>query len=160
MDAVRQHVLSLLRGRNAHMTFDDAVEDFPEALINARAPNVEYTFWHLIEHLRITQWDILEYVRDPKHISPPWPEGYWPTHDAQATLADWQNTIQKFRDDLQAMQSLVADPNTDLLTPLPHGYDGHTVLREALLVADHNAYHIGEFGILRQVMNAWPHGGP
>jgi hypothetical protein len=159
MDAVRQHVLSLLRGGNAHMTFDDAVEDFPETLINAKAPNVEYTFWHLIEHLRITQWDILEYVRNPKHVSPSWPEGYWPARDAQATPADWQDTIQRFRGDLEAMQNIVADPDTDLTAPIPHGYDGHTVLREALLVADHNAYHIGELGVLRQVMKGWPHSG-
>jgi hypothetical protein len=153
--ALREHVLALLDGHQAHMTFDDAVDDFPMNLINTRPPNVPYTSWHLLEHLRITQWDILEYTRDPKHVSPQWPEGYWPARDAQADEAKWNETIRQFRADLDAMKAIVADPNTDLFTPIPHGYGGHTVLREALLIADHNAYHIGELGILRQVMNAW-----
>jgi hypothetical protein len=153
--ALREHVLALLDGHQAHMTFDDAVDDFPMNLINTRPPNVPYTPWHLLEHLRITQWDILEYTRDPKHVSPQWPEGYWPARDAQADEAKWNETIRQFRADLDAMKAIVADPNTDLFTPIPHGYGGHTVLREALLIADHNAYHIGELGILRQVMNAW-----
>jgi hypothetical protein len=154
--ALRAHVLALLDGRHAHLTFDEVVADFPPERINTKPPNVPYTPWHLIEHLRIAQWDILEYTRDPQHVSPPWPEGYWPAPDAQTDRAGWNATIQQFRRDLQAMKDLVADPNTDLLTPLPHGYGGHTVLREALLVADHNAYHVGELGILRQVMDAWP----
>ena len=154
--ALRDHVIALLNGRQAHMTFDDAVADFPPALINTKPPHVPYTCWHLIEHLRITQWDILEYSRDPKHVSPDWPVGYWPAQDAQTDLAGWNETIRRFRSDLEAMKAIVADPNTDLFTPIPHGYGGHTVLREALLIADHNAYHTGELGILRQVMNAWP----
>jgi hypothetical protein len=109
----------------------------------------------LLEHLRITQWDILEYVRDPKHQSPDWPVGYWPAQDAGATEAQWHETIGQFRNDLRDMKAIVADPKTDLYQPIPHGYGGHTILREALLVADHNAYHVGELGILRQVMNAW-----
>jgi hypothetical protein len=155
---LRKHVLYLLQSKGAHMSFDDAVEDFPEAFINVFPPNVPYTFWHLVEHLRIAQWDILEYSRDPKHVSPPWPEGYWPARDAKTDLAGWQRSIAQFRADLKAMQDLVADPKTDLITPIPHGYDGHTVLREALLVADHNAYHIGELAILRQVAGAWHKG--
>jgi hypothetical protein len=153
--ALRNHVISLLNGRNAHMTFDDAVANFPAAHINTRPPNVSYTFWHLIEHLRITQWDILEYSRDPKHVSPNWPVGYWPPTDAQADSAQWDETIRRFRADLAAMKTIVADPKTDLFAPIPHGYDGHTILREALLIADHNAYHIGELGILRQVVGNW-----
>jgi len=154
--ALRDHVIALLNGHQAHMTFDDAVADFPPALINTKPPNVPYTCWHLIEHLRITQWDILEYTRNPKYESLEWPKGYWPSQDAEADMAGWNETIRRFRSDLAAMQAIVADPNTDLLTPIPHGYGGHTVLREALLIADHNAYHVGELGILRQVMNAWP----
>lgn len=153
--ALRDHVLALLDGREAHMTFDDAVANFPAALMNVKPPNVPYTCWHLIEHIRIAQWDILEYTRDPKHISPPWPEGHWAHPDAQTDQAGWDETIRRFHADLQAMKAIVADPNTDLLAPIPHGYGGHTVLREALLIADHNAYHIGELGILRQVTNAW-----
>lgn len=154
--ALRQHLLALLKMQGAHLDFEDVVADFPEALINAFPPNMSYTPWHLVEHLRIAQWDILEYTRDPQHVSPPWPQGYWPAPAAQADRAAWQRSIDLFRRDLQAMQALVADPSTDLFAPIAHGYDGHTVLREALLLADHNAYHIGELAILRQVMGAWP----
>jgi hypothetical protein len=153
---IRKHVVSLLRGRGAHMDFDAAVADFPLGHINTYPPNMLYTFWHLLEHLRITQWDILEYVRDPKHASPPWPEGYWPDPDAQADEAAWHETVRQFHSDLQAMIDIVNDPKTDLLTPIPHGYDGHTILREALILADHNSYHVGELGILRQIVDAWP----
>ncbi len=155
-DSLRKHLLSLLQARGAHMDFDDAVADFPPELINAFPQNVPYTPWHLVEHLRITQWDILEYVRNPRHVSPPWPAGYWPDRNAKTDLAGWQQSIQSFRSDLQALQDMVADPKVDLHAPIPHGYGGHTILREALLVADHNAYHVGELAILRQVMNAWP----
>lgn len=155
---LRQHVLKLLKMEGAHLAFEDAVADFPEALINTFPPNVPYTPWHLVEHLRIAQWDILEYTRDPQHVSPPWPQGYWPARDAQADWTAWHDSLDRFRRDLEAMQALVADPSTDLLAPIAHGYDGHTVLREALLLAEHNAYHIGELAILRQVMGAWPAG--
>jgi hypothetical protein len=153
--ALRKHVVALLDGRQAAMTFSDAVANFPMALINTNPPNVPYTCWHLIEHLRITQWDILEYCRDPQHVSPDWPAGYWPDRAAKTDAAGWQRTIDQFQADFQAMRALVLDPQTDLFAPIPHGYNGHTVLREALLIADHNAYHVGELGILRQVMNAW-----
>jgi hypothetical protein len=153
---LRQHLLSLLRGRDAHMSFWDAVADFPDKFINVRPTNVPYTFWHLIEHVRIAQWDILEYVRNPAHVSPPWPEGHWPAPDAQADRKQWNETIRLFDADMQALEAIVRDPATDLYSPIPHGYGGHTILREVLLVADHNAYHTGELGILRQVMNAWP----
>lgn len=153
--SLRNHVLYLLRMQGAHMTFDDAVAEFPEHLINTFPPNVPYSPWHLVEHLRICQWDILEYTINPRHKSPPWPEGYWQPKDAKADWTTWTKSIEQFRRDLQAMQDFVADPNTDLITPIPHGYGGHTVLREALLLADHNAYHVGELAILRQVMGAW-----
>ncbi len=154
--ALRTHVLALLDGGQAHMTFDDVVANFPMTLINTNPPNVAYTPWHVIEHLRITQFDILEYVRNPSYVSPDWPVGYWPERGAKTDAAGWQRTIDQFNADLHALRELVADPQTDLLAVIPHGYGGHTILREALLVADHNAYHIGELGILRQVMNAWP----
>src|SRR3712207_5599034 len=155
---VREHLLYLLRGGGAHMSFDDAVADFPLELINVTPPNVPYTPWHLVEHLRITQWDILEFVRNPHHVSPTWPDGYWPARDAQADAAAWNNSLAAFKADLQAMQALVSDPDTDLYVPLPHG-EGQTVLREALLVADHNAYHLGQLVLLRRALGAWPEGG-
>jgi hypothetical protein len=155
-ESLRQHVLNLLKMKGAHMAFDDAVADFPENLINTLPPNVPYTPWHLVEHLRITQWDILDYTRNSQYTSIEWPKDYWPARDTKADMAMWNQSIEQFRRDLKAMQELVANPDTDLFTPIPHGYGGHTVLREALILADHNAYHVGELAILRQVMNAWP----
>ena len=156
-DPVRERVLWLLDGGHAHMGFNDAVADFPEAEMNERPPNAPYTPWHLLEHIRIAQWDILEFVRDPDHASPDWPDGYWPPRDAEATPGDWAATLEGFRTDLAALREIVADPAVDLSADLPHA-PGYTLLREALLVADHNAYHIGELAILRQVMDAWPEG--
>ncbi len=152
---LREQVLGLLRGGHAHMSLDEAVADFPLDRINDRAPHVPYTPWHLLEHIRIAQEDILEFTRDPQWVSPPWPEGYWPARDEQADAARWNATINAIRRDLEAMQALVADPANDLTADLPHA-PGYTLLREALLVADHNAYHLGEFAILRQVMGTWP----
>jgi hypothetical protein len=151
---LRAEIRKLLQGGNAHMTFDEAIAHFPRAQMNTRPPNVPYTPWHLLEHLRITQWDILEFIRNPHHLSPPWPAGYWPAQDAQAEDTAWEQTIAAFRADLSALQQLAADPSVDLYAPIPHG-NGQTVLRELLLAADHNAYHIGEFAILRQVMQTW-----
>ena len=151
---MREQLLALLRGGNAHLGFDDAVANFPPEHINTKPPNVSYTPWHLLEHIRIAQWDILEFVRNPDHVSPSWPEGYWPAPDEQADQARWQQTINEFRADLKAIENLVTDPNTDFFSPIPHA-PGYTIFREILLVADHNAYHIGEFAILRQVMDTW-----
>lgn len=152
---LRNHLITLLDGGNAHMSFNDVVANFPLDKINTNPPNVPYTPWHLVEHLRITQWDILEYVRNPQYESPEWPAGYWPAPTAKTDAAGWQHTIEQFRTDLRDIREIALAPSTDLYTPIPHGYGGHTILREILLVADHNAYHIGELGILRQVMQAW-----
>ncbi len=154
-EALRQHVVNLLTVRQAHMTFDDAVKDFPLDRINVKPPNVPYTLWHLVEHLRITQWDILDYMRNPDYQYMDWPKDYWPAQDALTDAAGWQRSIDQFRADLQAVVALVRDPHIDLFAQIPHGEPGHTYLREALLVADHNAHHIGELGILRQVMDTW-----
>ena len=152
---MREHLLALLHGGHAHMSFDEAVAEFPVTQINTHPPHVPYTPWHLLEHLRIAQWDILEFIRNPAHISPPWPEGYWPAREARADARAWASTIADFQADLRALQELVADPATDLTAPLSHAPE-YTILREILVVADHNAYHIGEFAILRQVMETWP----
>jgi hypothetical protein len=151
---VREQLLQLLRGGNAHMVFDQAVEKFPMEKINARPPGSDYTPWRLLEHMRIAQWDILEFVRNPNHVSPPWPEGYWPPEGEAADESRWNETIEKFREDLQAMQGIVENPGTDLFGDLPHAA-GYTILREVLVLADHNVYHMGEFGLLRQMIGAW-----
>jgi hypothetical protein len=151
---LREQLLALLRGKNAHLSFDDAIANFPPEHINTKPPNVSYTPWHLLEHLRIAQWDILEFMRNPDHVSPEWPKGYWPDPAAQTDEAGWQQTIAEFKADMQAIEELVENPATDFFGPIPHAPD-YTVFREVLLVADHNAYHIGEFAILRQVMETW-----
>lgn len=156
-DVVRQQLLQLLRGGNAHMTFEQAIEGFPLASINARPPNAPYTPWALLEHVRIAQWDILEFVRNPDHVSPEWPVGYWPPEGEVTDPAKWEATIEAFRADMRDLEAVVQDPITDLYADLPHA-KGYTILREILLVADHNAYHIGEFAILRQVMGSWEPG--
>ncbi len=151
---LREQLIQVLTGRNAHFTFNDAVKDFPVDKINERPPNVPYTPWHLVEHLRIAQWDILEFTVNPDHVSPKWPEGYWPDRQATADADAWQASLTAFRSDLKAIVGIVLDPEIDLSSEIPHA-PGYTYLREVLLVADHNAYHIGEFCILRQVMGTW-----
>jgi hypothetical protein len=153
-DTFREQLLQLLRGGNAHYGFDDAIKAFPTEFINSRPPNVTYTPWHLVEHLRISQWDILEFVRDPDHVSPKWPDGYWPAIDVEADENQWLASVDSFKADLEEVMGIVKDPDIDLLMEIPHA-PGYTYLREVLLVADHNAYHIGEFAILRQVMETW-----
>ncbi len=152
---LRERLVTLLQGKGAHMTFEQAVAGFPSQHVNTRPPKVPYTFWHLLEHLRITQWDILEYICDPDHVSPNWPEGYWPEQTAQTDAAGWEQSIGRFLSDRQALQDMVSDPDTDLFTPFPHGHGGHNILREVLIISDHNAYHVGELAILRQVVDIW-----
>ncbi|HTE85039.1 MAG TPA: DinB family protein [Dehalococcoidia bacterium] len=155
-DDVREQVLSSFRGATDRR-FEEAVKDFPAEFMNAKPPNVDYTPWQLLEHLRISQLDILDYVRNPDYKSPPWPDGYWPAKGATADTAAWAASVERFRADRQAIEALAGDPKTDLLAPMPHT-PGHTLLREVLLDAGHSSYHLGEFGILRQVMLTWPPG--
>ncbi|MBV9769046.1 MAG: DinB family protein [Bryobacterales bacterium] len=153
-DALRQHLLDLLRGRNAHADFDTVMADFPSRLRGVKPPGAPHSAWQLLEHMRIAQWDILEFSRDAKHKSPPWPEGYWPDSETPPSAAAWNNSQGSFRADSEAMAKLVADKNTDLFAPIPHG-TGQTILREALLLADHNAYHVGQMVLLRRLLGAW-----
>jgi hypothetical protein len=152
--ALREHLLHVLRGGGAHLDFDSAVADLPAALRGARPPQVPHTPWRLVEHMRLAQWDILEFCRNPQHVSPAFPDGYWPTGDAPPDTEAWDDSLAGFRADLRAMMDLVADPATDLYAAIPHG-DGQTVLREALLVADHNAYHLGQLVVVRRALGAW-----
>ena len=154
-DPLRTDLLRLLESDDAHMTFEDAVADFPDDAINRRPPNVDYTPWHLVEHLRLTQWDILEYIRNPTWVSPDWPIGYWPSPSATATPAQFAASVGRFLEDRAALRDLVADPASDLTATIPHT-PGHSLLREVRIAADHNAYHVGEFAVLRQVMDSWP----
>jgi DinB superfamily len=156
-DILREQLLELIDARGAHMPFDVAVRDFPEDGINGRPPHVPYTPWHLLEHIRAAQWDIVDYIRNRAYLAPAWPDEYWPARDAIATPERFAATIERIKTDRQALRDLVADPTTDLLATIP-GTPGHTILREVRVIGAHNAYHIGEFAILRQVMGTWPPG--
>jgi hypothetical protein len=152
--ALRRHLLNLLHGKGAHVDFDAAVNGFPLDLRGKRPEGAAHSPWEILEHMRIAQWDILEFSRDAKHVSPDWPGGYWPKTPAPPDAHAWDKSIRAFRADLKAMCDLVEDPSTDLYARIPHG-EGQTILREALLVADHNSYHLGEFVQTRRLLGAW-----
>jgi hypothetical protein len=156
-DTLKAQLAELLDGVGAHMSFEEAVADFPDGAINDRAPNIDYTPWHLLEHLRLTQADILAYVTNPEYIEPDWPAAYWPDGDATATRAQFDATISAFLADKAALRAMVMDSARDLSMVIPRT-PGHTLLREIRIDADHNAYHVGEFAILRQIMGTWPAG--
>lgn len=152
---LRQHALELLRGGSAHLDFDSAVKGFPNEARGKKPRGQPHTPWRLVEHMRLAQRDILEFCRDPHHQSPPWPEGYWPEGDAPPTAAAWDRSVRAFRRDLKSMQALVTNPKTDPLAPIPHGDGRQTILREAMLLADHNAYHLGQLIVIRRLLGAW-----
>jgi hypothetical protein len=152
--ALREHLLYLLGGGGAHVGFDRAVAGLPARSRGTKPKGAAHTAWELLEHLRIAQWDILEFSGNAAHVSPEWPSGYWPEHEAPADAKAWEKSVKRFRSDLKAMKELVADARTDLYARIPHG-EGQTILREALLIADHNAYHLGELVLLRRMLGAW-----
>jgi len=152
---LRQHLADLLLGGGAHLKFDPAIAGIPAKLRGGRAVGIPHSPYMLLEHMRIAQWDILEFSRNRKHVSPKWPEGYWPSAEAPASAAAWNSSVKKFREDLKSMEKLVKNAKTDLFAKIPWG-DGQTVLRQALLLADHNAYHLGQMVDLRRLLGIWP----
>jgi hypothetical protein len=152
---LRKHLLYLLREGGAHVGFDTAIHGIPAALRGSKPRGVPHSPWQILEHMRIAQWDILEFSRNPAHVSPEFPAGYWPKTEAPPTARAWNRSVRAFRSDLEAMAALVADPSQDLFARIPHG-DGQTLLREALLVADHNAYHLGQLVLARKLLRGWP----
>jgi hypothetical protein len=152
---LREHVLYLLDGGAAHARFDDVAKDMPEKLRGVKPDGLPHSAWMLLEHLRLAQWDILEFSCNSKYQAPEWPKDYWPKTEAPPSAAAWNKSIQQFRKDLKSIQDLVANPKTDLFASIPWG-DGQTILRETLLLADHNAYHLGQFVDLRRLLGAWP----
>jgi hypothetical protein len=153
--ALRQHLADLLKGGSAHVHFMDGLEGFAPNKRGTFAAGLPHTGWQLLEHSRIAQWDILEFSRNPKHISPGFPEGYWPKTPGPPADAEWDKSVQQFQRDLDEMIALVKNPQTDLCAKIPHG-DGQTTLREALVLADHNAYHLGQLVDLRRALGIWP----
>jgi uncharacterized damage-inducible protein DinB len=152
---LKQQVLNLLNSEGAHVGFDDAIRGIRPEMRGKKIKGSPHTIWQLLEHMRIAQWDILEFSRDAKHVSPKWPEGYWPESAAPQSDAAWKKSVAAFRRDLEAIKQLVVQADDQhLYAPIPHG-DGQTLLREALLVADHNAYHLGQLVLVRKMLDAW-----
>ena len=152
--SLQKQLVWLLREGHAHAGFESAIRGLPVKAHGAKVKGVPHTAWQLLEHMRLAQWDILEFSRDPKHVSPDFPSGYWPKTAAPPSVAAWERSVRTFRADLRAMERLVANPKSDLFARIPHG-QGQTILREALLVADHNAYHLGQMVMLRKLLGIW-----
>lgn len=151
---VRDQLIQRLRGRGAHMPFEEAIKDFPMERINDRFPNGTYSTWSLVEHLRRTQADMLSYITNPKYVHGNWPGDYWPEEGEIASAEDWTNSVNGFFSDLEAFIAIIEDEQTDLYGPIAWVPE-HNIMRSVLIICDHNAYHIGELAILRQVMETW-----
>ena len=151
---LRKHLVNLLSKGEAHATFEDAVKDVPAAARGKVPEGAAHSLWDLVEHMRIGQWDILKFSTDPKHKSPKWPKGYWPNTSAPPNAKAWDKSIKDFLADRDAMCKLIEKKSTDLFAEIPHG-KGQTLLREALLVADHNAYTVGEIVVTRRLLGVW-----
>ena len=152
--SLREHVVDLLVSDGAHVSLEMAMKEMPLALQGKRPPGVPHSAWELLEHMRIAQWDILEFTRDAAHVSPEWPKGYWPVKPEASDADDWNKSVAAFQTDLKAFVALVADDSSDLLASLPHS-EGKSILREALLLADHNVYHLGQLVLVRRMLGAW-----
>jgi DinB superfamily len=150
-DPLRKHLINLLRMEGAHLSFDEAVKGFPIEFRGAKPKGAPHTPWQLLEHLRIAQWDILDFSRNPAYKEMKWPDDYWPKTEAPPDAAAWDHSVEQFRRDLKAMEELVSDASVDLTARIPHG-TGQTVLREALLVVDHNSYHLGQLVFVRKML--------
>ena len=153
-NVLRQSALELLAGGHAHVDLENALADFPPNLRGKKPIGAPHTAWQLLEHIRIAQWDILEFSRNPKHVSPKWPDGYWPKTEAPPSAAAWSASVREVQADRKAMEKLVMSKKADLFSPIPHG-TGQTLLREVLLLSDHNSYHIGQLVLLRRLLGAW-----
>jgi uncharacterized damage-inducible protein DinB len=151
--SIREHVDNLLLMDGAHLAFDEAVRDFPAEMRGAKPGGVPHSAWDLLEHMRLAQEDILDFSRNSEYKDRAFPDDYWPAAAAPPNDLAWESSVRQFQRDLREMQALVADPATDLLARIPHG-QGQTFLREALLVADHNAYHLGQLVFLRKMLEA------
>jgi hypothetical protein len=155
--ALRRHIADLLSGKGAHADFKQAATGVPAELRGAKPEGAPHSAWELVEHMRIAQWDILEFCRNPKYVSPKWPVGYWPQSAKPQNASAWSKSVRSFQRDLEAMRRLVLSAKTDLFAKIPWG-DGQTILREALILADHNAYTIGQIVLIRRLLGAWNNG--
>jgi hypothetical protein len=156
-EALRLHLARLLDWGDAHPTFEAAVADLPRALQGTQPPGLPYSPWQLLEHLRITQRDLLEFCRNPAYEEPTWPDDYWPDSAAPPSAAAWERSVQAYRTDREVLRRMAEDPEVDLLATIPHGA-GQTYLRELLLAGDHGSYHLGQLIAVRRLLGAWPPG--
>lgn len=154
-DPLRQHLVRLLDWSDAHVNFDAAVEGLPAKLRGVRPPGLAHSPWELVEHLRLAQHDILEFCVNPHYKELAWPDDYWPPAPEPPSSRAWAASVRGFRDDLAALRRLAEDPDIDLFAAIAHG-SGQTYLRELFLVADHNAYHVGQLVVVRRLLGAWP----
>lgn len=152
--SLRTHLAESLRWNSAHATFDDVITGIPSELYGATPERMPYSLWQLLEHMRLTQHDILDFSTNPRYRQPTWPDDYWPDEPAPPDARSWADAVVSFRNDLKAMISLIENEEIDLLKPIPHG-EGQTILREALLLADHNSYHLGQMVTVRRLLGIW-----
>jgi hypothetical protein len=152
---LRDYLRRSLSWHEAHVDWIKAVSGIPEKLRGMRPKGAAHSPWELLEHMRISTWDIFEFSRNAKHVSPKWPAGYWPKKPVPPNVAAWDKSVGALERDLEAMGELVTNPKTDLLAPIPHG-SGQTILRELLLIVDHNAYHLGQLVLVRRMLGCWP----
>jgi hypothetical protein len=155
INRLRQQLAKYLETSEAHASWRDSFAEMPPELRGAKVPGSPHTAWQMLEHLRIAQWDIAGFSRDPKHVSPDFPSGYWPSSPTPPDDAAWDASVRGFRNDAEEMRKLILDPKTDLFAKIPNS-SGKTILREALLLIDHNAYHLGQLVLLRRLLDAWP----
>jgi hypothetical protein len=155
INTLRHQLAKYLETSEAHASWRDAFAEMPPELRGAKVPGSPHTAWQMLEHLRIAQWDIVGFSRDPKHVSPDFPSGYWPSSPTPPDDTAWDASVRAFHDSTEEMRKLILDPKTDLFAKIPHS-DGKTILREALLLIDHNAYHLGQLVLLRRLLDAWP----
>ena len=151
---LRTELINYLNGSFTHASIFDAVKGLPENLFNSKPENVPYSFWQLLEHIRIAQYDMVDFIRNPEYRELKWPKDYWPSPDIKATKIMWDNSISQIKSDLKSLENIINNPSTDLMAPIPHG-KGQTILKEVLQIIDHNAYHTGIFILMRRTLNSW-----
>ena len=153
--ALRDELVKYINGSFTHKSIFESAKDFPENLINEKPANVPYTFWQLLEHIRIAQFDMVDFIRNPQYKELEWPKDYWPSSEIKANKMMWEESLSQIKRDLYALENIIKNPSNDLFTPIPHG-TGQTIFKEVLQIIDHNAHHIGEFILMRRTLNAWP----
>ena len=151
-DTIRKHLLTSLQGRSAHLSFEQTIKDFPDNYYNKKISGIQYSCWDLLEHLRIAQWDILDFIMNPEYQSKSWPDNYWPKDKGDAEK--WKNSVKNFLDDRKEIETMLEDSAVDLYSPIPHASD-YTIFREIVIVIDHNSYHTGQLLSLRRALGIW-----